>query len=864
MRLIYLSFLTLVLFATKTMGQEIKGTVKNNDGKTIAYATIYIDELQTGTSANQRGEYSIHVSKGTFTITFRSLGYSPTVKTVTVNNSNVNLDVVLGIQSYILAGVTVRADSEDPAYSIMRKAIARTPRFINQAKTYTSEVYIKAAMKFEKLPRIIRNRLEMNGEKPKVNQTYVNESVNKITFTAPDNYKQEVISVNNSFPMGDDDVPVMGLISGSIYQSVENMYISPFAPNSFSHYRFKHEGILQDGALFINKIKVTPKRKNKLLISGYLYIIDELWCLYSYDIKINPPFSKINVKQHFAPVKGNNYFPVNMFATAKFKAMGVRASGTYTTTIKYKNVKINPNFANKQITHTPLQTQQTKKKEIKNPKLKEVNTKIENLLNKEELSNREMVKLQKLMSKKASMVENDNNSLEIKSTYDIIANKKALIRDSIYWDSIRPIPATADEKISYKKVEEKQAKEDSASALSKAIKTIVFGNSSWHRHKKTHIYYPGIISLQNVGFHPVSGFQIKQSLRLRAILDTMNKVFYWRNTGRYAINRKEFFVESSMELLYERIKRGRLFLKGEYTMKDFNNYNGSNPNLNAIYNLFFKQNYIKQYHSTKFLLQHHIDIVNGLSSIVRVEWNKASPVDNCTNYSFLFPNKDYDPNIPINSTINNNHLQTKKAFEIGFRLAHTPKQYFRISSRKVKYLDKSKYPTYGFSYSTAIKLNNEYANYHHLELFVNQDIDIYTTSQFEYNLKAGLFTKNNNLHFSSFKHFKTMQEYFTTNSFKNSFFLINNYEYSTADKYIEAHLKYTNDFLLLKHLPIISNQLWKENLYLNTLIVDKHYPYYEFGYSMSQILFTGEIGVFVGFKGNQFHQVGIKGAFFIF
>ena len=39
--------------------QEIRGVVSNELGEPIAFATIYIEELQTGTSANQQGQFSL-------------------------------------------------------------------------------------------------------------------------------------------------------------------------------------------------------------------------------------------------------------------------------------------------------------------------------------------------------------------------------------------------------------------------------------------------------------------------------------------------------------------------------------------------------------------------------------------------------------------------------------------------------------------------------------------------------------------------------------------------------------------------------------------------------------------------------------
>ncbi len=884
MKLSHYILLVFVFVNSVALSQNIDGIVTDVNGAKVGYATIYIEELQTGTSANGNGEYSIIVDKkGTYTITFRALGYSPTVKKVVVNNENVALNVILEVQSYILAGVTVRADNEDPAYSIMRKSIARVPVFLHQVESYTSEVYIKAALRIDKIPKLLKLGMDGDAGEIKENHTYVNESINLVKFTAPDKYKQDVISVNNSFPIEEGrKVPVMWLITKSVYLSVDDFYISPFATNSFAHYKFQHEGMLQYGDLFVNKIKVIPKRKNKMLVSGYVYIIEDIWCVYSYDFTIHPPFSTIRAKQHFAPVKGNNYLPVNMFSTATFKTMGIKAVGTYTNTIKYKDIKINPKFANKKVTNNYLKivnqsVENKKDKQVKQPpkaprmakkekKKKELEKKILELAEKEELTNRDMSKLQRLMSQKASLDRADADTLlEIKSKYNIVRKKNDLVRDSVYWDSIRPIPVTKDERISYQKVEKKKVKQDSTSKFVKALNVAMFGNSEWgYRDKKVYFHYAGLLALRNAGFHPTSGLELSQTMSLRVALDTMASVLYLKGKGGYYLGRKEAFGKGSLEWQYNRLKRASSIFKGEYLLSDFNRERGADPTVNIFYNLLFKKNYIQTYHSTRFSLSHFTEVTNGLMSKVKVVWSEAKPVDNCTNFSLLYKDKDYELNIPENKTVNANHLLDKKEFSLNFSFKHTPKQHYRIYNKKIKYVLNSKYPTYGISYLTAIKLDSDYSKYHYLSAFVSQSFDIYTTSEFGYYVKAGWFSNNDDLHFSSFKHFNTMPEYFSVKYFSNAFALLNNYEYSTADKYAEVHLHYLNDFLLLKHLPILSNRMWQENLYLNTLFVEKHYPYYELGYSMSRILGMGEVGVFVGMKGSTFHQVGVRAVFELF
>ena len=67
---------------------------------------------------------------------------------------------------------------------------------------------------------------------------------------------------------------------------------------------------------------------------------------------------------------------------------------------------------------------------------------INKILEKNELSNRDMVKLSRLMEKESekSIPDSTRNNLEIKDKTTHIIEKDAAKKDSAYWAEIRPIP----------------------------------------------------------------------------------------------------------------------------------------------------------------------------------------------------------------------------------------------------------------------------------------------------------------------------------------------------------------------------------------------------------------------------------------
>jgi hypothetical protein len=63
---------------------------------------------------------------------------------------------------------------------------------------------------------------------------------------------------------------------------------------------------------------------------------------------------------------------------------------------------------------------------------------------------------------------------------------------------------------------------------------------------------------------------------------------------------------------------------------------------------------------------------------------------------------------------------------------------------------------------------------------------------------------------------------------------------------------------MLKFLPGLSNTLIRENIIFSYLGSRFHKNYTEIGYSLSEIFFLGEAGIFVGFDDLKYKSFGVK------
>ena len=108
-----------------TFAQGIKGKIVDQDGDPMPNASIYIPKTGTGTASNVNGIYELRLNPGQYKITYQFIGYEAQTQTINVGSGFVEKNIQLKPQLMILSTVELSSDAEDPAYTIMRKAISK-------------------------------------------------------------------------------------------------------------------------------------------------------------------------------------------------------------------------------------------------------------------------------------------------------------------------------------------------------------------------------------------------------------------------------------------------------------------------------------------------------------------------------------------------------------------------------------------------------------------------------------------------------------------------------------------------------------------------------------------------------------------
>lgn len=888
-----LLLILLLIGSLTAQGQVIFGQLTDADKTPVPYASVYVKESRTGTTTNEQGQFALKLDAGTFHVVFRCLGYETVERTVKVPaGGRVELNVALQMRSFEIEMVQIGKSKEDIAYGTVRKAISMAPYYQNQVSEFNAEVYMKGTVKVKKITRVVKQLLKDEMEVPKPGDVLMQESVNDIHFVAPDRYEQNVKMIRSNIPMfeGND---VMTYLNANFYAPQIADIILPLSPQALKHYNYKYVGYSMQDNRVIEKIKVTPKRKSKQLVEGYIYIADEHYNLHEVDLNINTIAGTIRVKQTFGEVDNNVWIPVSHHFEVRAKFMGNEADGWYVSSVKYHKVRLNKNLA-KPSTLLAAEARQAQYDQAagssssstttaastasdavaqasatltrKQRKQQKEEAKLEELIKKDNPTTRDMMEMAKLMDNKAhranDTVPNAAPREDKVGYYRTTVAADARTINLLQWDTVRPVVLSVDEQ---KVDKELKALVDTTggknnitfkrSAFNVAMAGIRWTNPAGNMR----ITYAGLLSLDQHEFNTVDGYKIKSMIRIARYFG--NKTFTFYTSAGYSFAAKQPRIDTYFQLNYAPKLRAWTCLEMLYDRDDFNRSTGINRQVNSVTTLLLGRNYLKQFDHHMVELTGFLSPAIGLDIHYSLSADYRRPQRNNTTFILVPPLRSrYTSNNPDNPLIDSTlNLDARRTTQGSLRISYTPFQHYTRSGDWISYTQ-SKFPTFEANLRFDIPTNlNPKASLFNWELTARQSFDIGALSKLSYAITYGDFIRTDNLHFADFKHFHSQRAFATLSSnFGNSFQTLDYYTYSTNSQYIQLLANYRSPFMLIKLLPWFSERLWMENLHLGALYTDRLRPYYEVGYSMTRIVALLGVGVFAGFEQTDFKTIQVK------
>jgi hypothetical protein len=809
-----------LLFLIPTGEGQVIGKITDTNGEPLPFANVYVQNTTKGTTSNPDGDYALQLDPGTYEIVYQYIGYQQQIRQVSIRSGVPTvLDVELKADALNLQTIEIKANAEDPAYAIIRKAIAKRKYYLEQVASSKVNVYMKGSVRILEAPEAILGEEvgDLGGNLDSLGRgiLYLSESESVLYRQVPNNVKEIMTSSKVSGNANGFSFNSASDLNLNLY---ENRYtfnrpiISPIADGAMTYYRYELLGTLydEDGRL-INKIRITPKNPEGPTYHGTIYIIEDLWNIQSADLFITgasmnqPLYDTVFIQQTMIPVQEPDVWQLfSQNYTMKGGFLGFKIGGDFAAI--YNDYTINPTFD-------------------------------EDLF--------------------------DNQIFRVEEG----ANEKGLA----YFDTIRPLPLTREESIDYVKKDSLEIIRGSKSFLDSMDRennkftsmNALLGYTYSQSYKRR--YFSIGSPLSTIQFNTVQGWYGNMDIRYRQDLDERARKSW--NVGAnlsYGWSDKRFRYVFSGAYRFNRTHSTNLEVAGGVEARQFNAVEPITPHINTLYSLYGRRNFLKLYERSFGNIRFRHELFNGLLLTVEGTYAQRSALTNATDYSFgNTDRREYLSNDPTDPTSFAPAFPTHRALTSALTLRWRPGQKY-ISYPGLKFALESKWPDIFLHYRKGIPLADEQSqvDYDQVEFQIRKDkYQLGLAGYLGFNLVAGSFLNNQELFFMDYRHFRGNQT-FIGNSllYLEGFHLLPYYERSTDQYYAEGHWEYHFEGLILDRIPLIKKWNLSSVLGAHALYEPTNGLYYEFSFGIdnigSKLLKIFRIDVVAAFDESGYQRTG--------
>lgn len=806
MRPFYALFTFFILFSNLIFAQQhtIQGTIKDKEGLPVPFVSVYLKNTTKGTSANIDGAYTIKAAAGLVTLTFRAIGYEPVERSIELKGDRTE-NIVMNAASFTLKDVTIKANAEDPAYEIMRKAVRKRKTHLNEVREFRVGVYIKGMQKLVSAPKSflgkdMRKTLDLDSNRKGI--LYLSESQSTFDFRRPGHIHEEMISSkiagrNNAFSFNKASDLNINFYNNILLENSLSArgFISPLADNALFYYRYKLLGMSIENGETINKIEVIPRRKNDPVFRGTIYIADDSWRIISADLSLTRDagiiiLDTLNIAQQFARVK-DTYMPSNISFRFNGNVLGFKFQGYFLGV--YSNYDLKPGFPANYF-----------KGEV----------------------------------------------LKIADT----VNKK----DAAYWVQNRPIPLTAEENSSYIKkdsIADIRASKPYLDSVQKVnnkfkISKILYSGYTVRNHEeKTSLSYDPLLT--SVIYNTVEGFALKYGVNYTKNYGN-RRSYTVRPEIRYGFSSHTFTANLNANYSYDPMKRasvGMAFGNGIY---DLNNL-GTMPLLqNSLNNLLFEQNFPKFYQKDFISFRTNRELATGLQAAAAFSYSRNKSLSNHTDFTFFDrESRNFSSNNPFTPSTDNPLFPEYKALVFAASLTYTFNQEY-TTRPDGKYYEPSPYPTLKVNYRKGIHgaLSSD-VDYDLVGFEISKErISLGLFGYSSFFAGVGKFLNNKSVFYPELQHFRGNMSLTGTADIRK-FSYLDYYRYSTDRQYLEAHFEHNFSGLFFNKIPVVRKLKLEELVGINYLTQPLKKNYTEYYFGIQRLVFRATYG----FAYDQNHQI---------
>ncbi len=795
-------FIVLCSFTASAQQFLLTGRVTDANGKQIGFAAVYIKNSTYGTNANEQGVYQLKLDPGSYNIVYRFVGYKEMTEKVTISDRNVVHNVAMTDETYVLRKFSIiKGQPVDSAVGMVQKAIARRQYYIHQVNSYSCLAYIKGVQKLVSAPKSLMNPNVANAlsiDSTGKGILYQTESVSNFSFKQPHKFKEAMVSSISAGQNAAFSYNKASDLSANFYEDIlmvpglsSHGFISPLAGNALHYYDYFLVGSKIENGIIVHKIYVSPKRPHEPVYTGYIYLVDGDWRIYSVDLMLTNKANKLNlidtlrISQEYVPIRDSAWEPLSIQYKFNGNVLGFKFEGYYLGI--YNNYKLDPPFP-------------------------------EHFFNGERMR--------------------------------IDTNAKS--QDLSLWQDIRPVPLTAQENKDYankaelatlKKAMQNFDEEQGRRNHFNILPYIPFGYKTVYKKGKDSVYY--FPFLQTVFYNTVEGGGLNLKLTYIHSLDTL-RFFNVTPNLRYGFADKLLSANVRSEYNYDPYNQGKFLFGFGSDILDLNNVGTRSVYFNTLSTLLGGDNYVKYYRSEFINGGFQREIKNGLLLKADISYAQRTQLYNNSGYSFA--SKHLTSNNPLApDTVPTNDrsflFPKNQALTLTASLTYTFDQEYITRPTGRQFLT-SPYPQIKLTYRKGISgllgsdVDYDFASLELYQEHLNNGLVGFSS----FKLEGGDFFNHNWLYFMDYNHF--LGNVGTTfDPTPGSFHFLPFYTYSTNGPYFEGHFEHNFSGYFFGRVPLLRALKLDEIIGVNFLTTNATRNYSEFYVGVQRLIFRVDYGV---------------------
>ena len=583
--------------------------------------------------------------------------------------------------------------------SILQCIFQFSPFYSRIIDEYKADLYIKGKVKVHKRNHLIRYVPSMFRFEKHIND-YLMESLSELHYTAPDIYDRKIKAVSTTFPRNRGQITdVMDYLNMNIYSSslMSDKLLSPLDKKSSRYYHYLLDSIAGPPDCQRYKILIIPKFRGTQLVSGYMWVSDQIWTIRELYIEGVYDVIRFKVRVKMGEEGDVEFLPVQFDLNLVFKFIGNHLEMDMGAWLKYNEIKFYEGAARR--------------------------------------------KSQK------------KHRHDLTESYKLTCDSEQLITDKEKFNELRPIPLSALEDSLYRSYALRQ---DTLLRVPKKKKNehlefwgelgdMLISSYNVNLSSMGSVHCSPLINPVLLDYSHSRGFSYKQKFKYSRLFHDGRILRISPQIG-YNFTHKELYVKADADWQYWPEKQASFEVSvgngnriySSVVLDQLKQLPDSTFNFDQLELDYFKDVYLN--------LFHNIEIVNGLfiKAGVSVHWryliNNSKVI-----LEKPLPDKDWAALRGIRSEYN--------SFAPRIRIEWTPGMYYYMNGRRKMNVGSSM-PTFMLDYERGIKgVFKSTGAHERWEFDIQQNLKLSGIRSIGYRIGGGMFTKQEDMYFVDFANF---------------------------------------------------------------------------------------------------------------